>query len=95
MGNSAGKINGFITKKTTLTLYFSIKNPDKYCFKIIRNMIDKINKFDYISLDYEVSEIKNYDVINSHKVSLKNREEILNKINFTDDNEDNKEIELK
>lgn len=70
---------GKIAEEFSITLSFQIKNPSINNLKVIRFLVENIKSFNWINLEYNISEFKNNSRINSIKYSIDDREEILKK----------------
>ncbi len=62
-------------------MHFKIINPSNETLNYLRYFIDKINKFEYITLDYKLSEYKNFSELQSVNYTINTREGILDKLN--------------
>jgi len=71
----------FKSNKISLVMHFKIINPSNETLNYLRYFIDKINKFEYISLDYKLSEYKNFSELQAVNYTINTREGILDKLN--------------
>jgi len=71
----------FKSNKVTLVMNFKILNPTNETLSYIRYFIEKINKFEWITLDYKLSEFKNFHEIQSINYTNNTKEGILEKLN--------------
>ncbi len=71
----------FKSNKISLIIHFKIVNPSNDVLNYLRYFIEKINKFEYISLDYKLSEYKNFHEEQSVNYTINTRDGILKKLN--------------
>lgn len=78
-------------KETFLTLSFAIKYPTLNNCKYIWYLVENINKFEWISLEYGFREYENYTIKKQIRYSLNDKNDIIERL----DNFDNFQNELK